>query len=207
LVVSGWSLSAEEFLGGKIALSAVAFGVGLVFASLPLAVALALACFVGPDLVLARAARARVTRIDHAVPQFLDLLAAGSSAGLAAPMALERAVQGLRGPLADVLSASLSNVALGSRWRDELRALAEALDLADLRRAVSAVTRSERLGVPLSVAMTELAADVRRTRRDAAAERARKAPVKMLFPLVFCIFPSIFVVIIGPAIIQIQRTL
>ena len=117
-----------------------------------------------------RAHRRRLVAIDAEIPQLLDLLAAGSSAGLAAPLALRRAVDGLAGPLADEVRATVRSVDLGARWRDELEALADRLDLPDLRRTVAALTRTETLGASLAEATAELAASVRQARRAATAE-------------------------------------
>jgi len=135
-----------------------------------------------PDLLLARLARRRLERADREMPLLLDLLAAASSAGLSGQLALRRAVETTEGPLSEELSSVIHSVDLGARWRDELRGAAERLALPDLRRAVATMTRAESLGSSLSDALSELATEVRDARRSAATERARKAPVKMLFP-------------------------
>ena len=98
-------------------------------------------------------------------------------------------------------------VELGGRWRDELRRAAERLGLPDLRRAVGALTRSEALGSSISDAMTELAAQVREARRAAAGERARKAPVKMLFPLVFLVLPAFLLLTVVPVLIATLKSI
>jgi len=152
-----------------------------------------------------RRARAKALRAD--VPQLLDLLAAGSTAGLSAEASFRQAVACLHGPLGDDLGEVMRSVDLGVPWRE---ALADHVDRAgdpDLARTVAVLARTEALGVPLRDATHELAAAVRDARRAATLERARTAPVKMLFPLVFCIFPSIFVVILGPAMINISKAL
>ena len=100
--------------------------------------------------------------------------------GSPAPLSLRRAVDGLVGPLADELLTAVHAVDVGARWRDELGALEARVDLPDLRRTVSALTRTETLGSSLAQATAELADSVRRARRAAATERARTAPVKML---------------------------
>ncbi|MGZ8631060.1 MAG: type II secretion system F family protein [Actinomycetota bacterium] len=139
--------------------------------------------------------------VDAEIPQLLDLLAAGSSAGLAAPLALRRAVDGLVGPLADEIGTLVRAVDVGARWRDELEALDARLDLPDLRRTVAALTRTESLGSSLAQATSELAASVRRTRRAATTERARTAPVKMLFPLVFLVLPAFLLLTVVPVLL------
>jgi len=94
------------------------------------------------------------------------------------------------------------SVDLGARWRDELRATAERLALPDLRRAVATMTRAESLGSSLSDALSELATEVREVRRSAATERARKAPVKMLFPLVFLVLPAFLLLTVVPVLVS-----
>jgi len=147
-------------------------------------------------------ARRRTLRAtDAEVPQLLDLLAAASSAGLGAPLALRRATEGLQGPLADELHGVLRSVDLGGRWREELEALAARTGLPDLQRTVAAISRTETLGASLASSTTELASSVRAARRAAVTERARTAPVKMLFPLVFLILPAFLLLTVVPVLL------
>jgi len=152
-------------------------------------------------ILRSRAGRRRRAAVDAEIPQLLDLLAAGSSAGLAAPLALRRAAEGLAGPLADEVRGAVRAVDLGARWRDELELLADRLDLPDLRRTVAALTRTESLGASLAQATAELAASVRQARRAATSERARTAPVKMLFPLVFLVLPAFLHLTVVPVLL------
>ena len=89
---------------------------------------------------------------------------------------------------------------LGGRWRDELIVVGDRLALPDLQRLLGALARTASLGSSLAEEIGHLATDVREIRRAAAAQRARTAPVKMLFPLIFLIFPAMFVIILGPAV-------
>ena len=208
LAAAGWDVSLEWVLGAK---AAVALGVLLIAVSAPplrlVAPILAVACFLAPDITAGRAAKARRAMADAEVPAFLDLLAAGSMAGLAAPLSLRRAADGVRGPLADELQGAAAAVELGGRWRDELRVVAERLALPDLRRAVTAITRTEVLGSSLADTIRELADDVRDDRRNRAAEQARKAPVKMLFPLVFMILPAFLLLTVVPVLLSTLRSI
>lgn len=154
-----------------------------------------------------RSTRRRRAAADAEIPQLLDLLAAGSSAGLSASLALRRAAEGLTGPLADEVRRTMRAVDLGARWRDELDALAERLDLPDLRRAVGALARTETLGSSLAEATGDLATDVRRARRAAMTERARTAPVKMLFPLVFLVLPAFLLLTVVPVLLTTVRSI
>jgi len=167
----------------------------------------AAAGFRAPDFLLSRAAKRRSRRADEEVPQLLDVLAAGSTAGLAAPLALRRATAAVREPLAGELRHVLQAVDMGARWRDELRAMAERLAPPDLRRAVPVVAPTGALGSSLADALRELAEDVRDARRARAAEQARKAPVKMLFPLVFMVLPAFLLLTVVPVLFATLRSI
>lgn len=183
----------------------IAFIAPMVAASVALAVS-ALAWRL-PSWRRTRAERRHRRAVDEGVPQLLDLLAAGSSAGLSAELSLRRAQPALRGPLAEELGRVLEAVDLGARLRDELSDLAERITLPDLRRAAAVVGRTERLGSSLAEATTELAATVRATRRARITERARTAPVKMLFPLVFLILPAFLLLTVVPVLLTTVRSI
>jgi Flp pilus assembly protein TadB len=154
-----------------------------------------------PSFLRGRATRRRLAAADAELPQLLDLLAAASSAGLSASLSLRRAVAALDGPLAEELRSVVQAVDLGGRWRDELAAVAERLGLPDLRRTVAALSRTDTLGSSLATSMHELAARVRAARRAAVTERARTAPVKMLFPLVFLVLPAFLLLTVVPVLL------
>ncbi len=191
----------DEVLGAKVALGTLGLFIGIVSPVPLVAPVVAIGTFRAPDMILAVRVRRRLASIDRELPQFLDLLAAASSAGLAGPLAIRRAVEAIEGPLEEELRRVLRSVDLGARWRDELRALGGRLGLRDLRRAAGALTRTESLGASLSDSMTELAAQVRSERRAAVTERARKAPVKMLFPLVFLVLPAFLLLTVVPVLL------
>jgi pilus assembly protein TadC len=170
----------------------------------PIPLLVLMVCLVGYRLrhvAAQRRERRRARAIDAEIPQLLDLLAAGSSAGLAAPLALRRAADGLRGPLSDEVRMTTEAVELGARWRVELHAMSDRLDLSDLRRTVAVLTRTETLGSSLEAATAELASTVRQARRAAITERARAAPVKMLFPLVFLVLPAFLLLTVVPVLL------
>jgi tight adherence protein C len=151
--------------------------------------------------------RARAKALHADVPQLLDLLAAGSTAGLSAEASFRQAVACLHGPLGDDLGEVMRLVDLGVPWRE---ALADHVDRArdpDLARTVAVLARTEALGVPLRDATHELAAAVRDARRAATLERARTAPVKMLFPLVFLILPAFLLLTVVPVLITTVRSI
>jgi tight adherence protein C len=209
LQASGGERSLEDVVFVKVLAAAGPAACVLVLAPsfVPLAPVAACGGWLVPDLVLARAVRARMRRADAELPQFLDLLAAASSAGLAAGAAIKRAASGLRGPLAEELVRAAASVEVGGRWRVELRAIAVRLRLPDLNAAVAAIARTEILGSSLGESLRELAEDVRESRRSRVAERARTAPVKMLFPLVFMILPAFLLLTVVPVLIATLRSL
>jgi Flp pilus assembly protein TadB len=166
-----------------------------------LAPLLAMGAFVAPDLALRRAAGHRRARADRELPLLLDLLAVGSAAGLSPPLSLRAAVEATEGPLADELGEAVRRMDLGGRWSDELPAAADRFNLSDLRRAMAILVRSGSLGSSLSDALSQLADECRASRRAVVAERARKAPVKMLFPLVFLVLPAFLLLTVVPVLV------
>jgi tight adherence protein C len=111
------------------------------------------------------------------------------------------------GPLAEELDEAITRVDLGRRWRDELGSVADRLALTELRRAAAVLGRSESLGSSLADEVSRLAADVRESRRARAAERARTAPVKMLFPLVFLVLPAFLLLTVVPVLLSTVRSI
>jgi len=160
-----------------------------------------------PELVLARAARRRRLAASREVPLFLDLLAVTTSAGLPPQLAVRVATEPLRGPLGEELRGAVGRVDLGRRWRDEIAASASRLAQHDLGRAIRLLLRTQRLGTSLADEMSRLAADVREGARMRAVERARTAPVKMLFPLVFLILPAFLLLTVVPVLLTTVRSI
>jgi Flp pilus assembly protein TadB len=200
--------TADDVAGAKVAGLVVALP--LLFAPAPAPVTvlpISLVAFRLPDIVLSRAARRWNRDASREVPLFLDLLTVAASAGLAPQQAVRVAVDQIRGPLAEELRHALGMADLGRRWRDELRIAADRLALPELGRAVALLHRTETLGASTADEMGRLAADVRSERRSRAAERARTAPVKMLFPLVFLILPAFLLLTVVPVLLTTVRSI
>lgn len=140
-----------------------------------------------------------------AVPDLFDLLAVSVTAGLSPRLALERAPDVLDGALGDVLLTVRRDVGLGSPWHEALEDAAASAGTAELRHLAVTLRRAERLGAPLGERLRELASQVRKERRAQREERARRAPVQMLFPLVFLILPAFVVAAVVPALIVATR--
>jgi tight adherence protein C len=212
LSMAGWSVTPSLFRGTKVLAAGTGAAVTVAGAATVPTFAIvvpvvAAAAYHVPDLVLAQAARRRRHEADAELPQFLDLLAAASTAGLGPHGALRRGAGATTGPLREELDRFLDAVDLGARWRGQLADLAARMGLPDLSRAVHAMVRTERLGSSLAEALRELADDVREERRSRATERARKAPVKMLFPLVFMILPAFLLLTVVPVLIATLRSI
>jgi tight adherence protein C len=191
---------ASAFLGATAAL-AVAAIVNIDLLLFLLAALLGL--FLGyalPGIVLGRAIASRQHKIHRALPAALDMLALAATAGLTFDGAVAQVVERWDTPFSDELRRLLLEFRMGSERRVALRAVAKRTGLQDVSRFVNAVIQADSLGVPVSRVLIEQAVEMRTRRRQRAEEAARKAPVKMLFPMVGLVFPALFVVILGPAV-------
>jgi tight adherence protein C len=172
--------------------------------------AAALGCAAGwaiPLVVLQRRARRRLEEIDYALPGMIDILVVTVEAGLGFSSSIQIAAEKLPGPLGDELRLMLQEQRMGLGTTEALKHMAERSDTAGMRMFVRAVVQGEQLGVSIGQIMRALAVDMRKLRRAMAEERAHKAPVKMLFPLVFLIFPALFILLLGPAALDLVDAL
>jgi tight adherence protein C len=153
----------------------------------------------------------RVRKRQHAIllmiPDTLDLLTISVRAGLGFDAALGKVVEKLKGPLSEEFRRALAEVRVGKARRDALRDIIPRTEVVPLTNFIGAIIQAEQLGVSISKVLQVQSEQLRIERRQRAEEQAAKAPIKMLFPLVGCIFPSLFIVILGPAIILIVQNL
>lgn len=156
-----------------------------------------------PAFWLGRVVTRRKAEIRKSLPEVIDLLCVSVEAGLGLEGAIQKVAERYAGPLAQELGYCLNEMNLGKTREEAWRNLAQRVNLPDLSAVVSAIVQAERLGASLSTVLRVQAADLRERRRQRAEEQARQVPIKLLFPLVFFIFPALFVVILGPAILQI----
>jgi tight adherence protein C len=156
--------------------------------------------WVAPVTLVRRKARRRFAQIDYDLPELIDLLVVTVEAGLGFSGALQTASTRFEGPLGDELRLALQEQSMGLSTHEALRNMLTRCETPVMRAFVRSVLQGETLGVSIGQILRELATDMRKRRRAAAEERAQKAPVKLLFPLVFLIFPAMFVVLLGPAL-------
>src|SRR5215208_5192736 len=149
----------------------------------------------------------RVKKRQHAIllqiPDTLDLLTISVRAGLGFDAALAKVVEKMEGPLTEEFRRALAEVRVGKARREALRDIVPRTEVPPLTNFIGAIIQAEQLGVSISKVLQVQSEQLRIERRQRAEEQAAKAPIKMLFPLVGCIFPSLFIVILGPAIILI----
>ena len=163
--------------------------------------------YVAPEFWLGNQIRKRQAQIIRIIPDSLDLLTISVRAGLGFDAALAKVVEKLDGPLSDEFRRALAEVRLGRQRRDALRDIIPRTEVQPLTNFIGAIIQAEQLGVSISRVLEVQSQQLRIERRQRAEEMAAKAPIKMLFPLVGCIFPSLFIIILGPAMILIVQNL
>lgn len=148
----------------------------------------------------------RLEAIDYELPQLIDSLVVTVEAGLGFNGALRMAARELRGPCGDEIQLTLQEQSMGLTMKEALENMSERVDLPSMRSFVRSVIQGESLGVSIGEIMRALAVEMRARRRAKAEERAQKAPIKMLFPLAFLIFPAMLIVLLFPAVNTLTET-
>lgn len=214
LVVAGEPMTLNGFLtfqlisaGAFFLLPALIIGSGMMqvgMMSLAFLIGFSLVGVALPHLWLRSREGQRKTRIVKSLPDAFDLITTCAEAGLGLDAALARVAEKVEGPFADELSRMLRDIALGKLRREALRELGERTGVPDLVSFVNAIIQAESMGSSIGTVLRVQADQLRVRRRQRAEEQAYKAPIKMIFPLVLCIFPTLFIVILGPAFITIM---
>jgi tight adherence protein C len=161
--------------------------------------------FVGPESILNRRIDDRRKDMERSLPDVIDLLVISVEAGLGFEAAMGRVVQAVPGELSREFSRTLQETRVGVSRHKALRSLAERTDVDDLNAFILALIQADQFGVSIARMLRVQADEMRVRRRQRAQEKAFAAPVKLVFPLVLCIFPSMFVVLLGPAAINIAE--
>jgi tight adherence protein C len=211
----GDRLTPADFASIQVVLVVLGAGGGLLVggafgtatATVLLCVALAVFGYVLPGVLLDRRARARREQVDDALPDALDLLAVTVEAGLGLYGAIAKVVESTQGPLAEEFALCLAEMRVGESSSGALKRLGARTGSSDVRSMARTMIQGEELGLSLAKTLRGLADDARRRRHAAAEERAAKAPVKMLFPAALFIFPALFIVILGPAVLTLRTFL
>jgi tight adherence protein C len=216
LVTSGMArnFTANGYLALKVVLAATGVMVGGLLGvllqssvkALFLGAAFGFAGFIIPDVISNSRMRARRAQMQRQLPDALDIVAVSVEAGLGFDAALGRLAEHMEGPIVDEFTLVLGELRIGEARSVALRKMAERVDLPELNSVVNSLLQADQLGSPLGRMLRVQAQESRNRRQVAAEEQAMKAPVKMLFPTVLCIFPAMFVVVLGPALIKITET-
>jgi tight adherence protein C len=185
------------------------FGAGSLEGAKLIIATLVLTCvgWLGPITIVRRRARFRLARIDYELPELVDLLVLTVETGMGFAGSMQIAGERFSGPLGDEVRLALQEQSMGLPAERALANMVERAPSDAMRSFVRSIRQGEALGVSIGQIMRSLAKEMRDRRRSAAEERAQKAPIKILFPLVALIFPSIFVVLLAPAILNIVDTM
>jgi tight adherence protein C len=211
----GWDVDrvlATKVLGALagVAVSVLTSPIALSFGKVQLVGALIFFVLVGffaPDMVLYQLGYNRADRMRKELPDALDLLTISVEAGLAFDAAMSQVARQTEGPLAEEFFRVLQEMQIGMGRTDAFRAMAERTEVDDVRTFVTALVQADAFGIPIANVLRVQAKEMRVKRTQRAEEQAQKVPVKILFPLIFCILPTLFIVVIGPAALQIYHAL
>jgi tight adherence protein C len=207
-----YQLPIRKFVGYR-ALSSVAvlslwvwFGLGVGWATVIVILSSPILFLIGwqlPIVVIRNRGNRRRQQIDEELPELIDLLVVTVEAGLGFNSSLQVAAERFKGPLGEELRLTLQEQRMGLTTTESLRNLLDRQDTPGIRAFVRSILQGEQLGISIGRVLRELAVEMRKRRRQRAEERAQKAPIKILFPLIFLIFPAMFVVLLAPAMFTI----
>jgi tight adherence protein C len=161
--------------------------------------------FIAPSFFVSTRARRRQNQVSADLPDALDLLAVSVEAGMGFDGAVSKLTEHMEGPLIDEFELALGEMRIGESRSDALKKMADRVDVQEMAAFVRSIVQADQLGISLGRILRVQASDARLKRQSAAEERAMKAPIKMLFPLVMFIFPAMFIVILGPAFLNLGK--
>ena len=204
----------DKFLAIRaLTVAAIPVWMFVVFAILPvggkfwIALLGALCLGIGPDARLNKAVEIRQKQIRRALPDILDLLTISVEAGLGFEQAIDRITDSVPGPLSDEFNRMIGEMRAGSSRAEALTGLETRTGVDEVKSFVLSMIQADTFGVSIGRVLRAQADEMRIKRRQLAHEQAQKAPVKMLLPMTFFIFPALFVVVLGPAVMNIITNL
>ncbi|MEQ4519379.1 type II secretion system F family protein [Pseudarthrobacter sp. B907] len=202
-----WPLGRVVMVKPLLALAGVILGALMIAgnptaASVLLTVAASALAYFVPDILIRNHAQKRREKIKLELPDTLDQMLISVQAGLGFETAMARAGQNGKGPLAEELIRTLQDIQVGRSRKEAYLAMAQRVDVPDLRSFVRAVVQADAYGIAIANVLNSQAKDMRVKRRQRAEEHAMKMPVKMLFPLIFTILPTLFIVLLGPTVMS-----
>ena len=208
LIVAGdpYGLTVVDFLGVKVLTALLAAYLAFILPVPRKSLALLFAPILGaigfyvPNIWLRLRISARKAEISKALPDALDMLTVCVHAGLSLDSAFQKISEKWQNALAQEFGRTLSEIRIGVSRHEALRNMAQRIDVPDVANFVAVLIQADRLGLSIGKTLEAQAEQLRMLRRQRAEEKARQAPIKMLFPLVFLIFPALFAVILGPSI-------
>jgi tight adherence protein C len=202
-------------VGGILIVQLTLTGVGVLFLVVALvnhspifigiAVVFLLLLAVGAPVIVNSRADDRQKVMQRSLPDTLDQMTIAVEAGLGFDAAMSKAATNGRGPLAEELVHTLQDMSIGRSRRDAYRALEARTNIEDLRRFIRAIVQADQYGIAIADVLRVQASEIRMKRRQRAEAEAMKVPIKILFPLVFCILPVLFIVLLTPAVMGIVK--
>lgn len=206
----GWTV--DRVVSGKVigAVAGLVFGIvfGLMFQGVGIRLLLAIGGlvvgFFGPNLYLYQKIHDRSAELLRALPDAIDLLTISVESGLGFDAAVQQVARNTEGPLAEEFSRVLREMQIGQGRADALRALGERTNVADVRSFVGAMVQADSFGIPVAQVLRVQSNEMRVKRRQRAEEKAQQVPVKITVPLIFCILPTLFIAVMGPAVLSIM---
>jgi tight adherence protein C len=189
----GWLIASPFHLDGIIRIGPIVFWAAFLFLI--------------PGSILGQSAMKRQERLRRSLPDTIDLLTISVEAGLGFDAALLHVRRNVTGPLSEEIGRMLHEMQLGVARVQAFRHLAERIDIPELRAFVLAMVQADVFGVSISTVLRTQATEIRTKRRQRAEETAMRVPTKLLFPMLFCILPAMFVVLVGPGVLQVVKSL
>jgi tight adherence protein C len=205
----GWTV--DRVLSGKVLGAVLGLVLGLVFSlmlsspttKIIIILGATVAGFFAPNLYLYQRGYERGEQLQRDLPDAIDLLTISVESGLGFDAAVQQVARNTEGPLAEEFSRVLREMQIGQGRADSLRALGERTNVGDVRTFVGAMVQADSFGIPVAQVLRVQSAEIRVKRRQRAEEKAQQVPVKITIPLIFCILPTLFISVMGPAVLSI----